>query len=136
MAVQVALADQVAGEERRSGRLVAREDRARESFLGFEHRTAVDEHRRALRHSRHDRMTGIRDDLDNRAAQKKFFRLQPRDHVPNRELQPLDREGARIARAHDRAAAADELLEPLQIVGRELIRVLGADRASAATRLF
>ena len=58
--------------------------------------------------------------------------LRPDDDVPDREPELLNRERARVAQTDDRAAAADELLEPLQIAGSQLIRVLRPDRAATA----
>ena len=76
-------------------------------------------------------MRRIGGDFDNRSAQEELFRPQTGDDVPHRQLELLNRERARVAQAHERAAAADELLEPLEIGRRKLIRVLGPHRASA-----
>src|SRR5471030_831495 len=79
-------------------------------------------------------MRRIGGDLDDRSAQEELLGPQPGDNVLHRELQVLNRECARVAQADDGAAAADELVEPLQILGRQLIRVLGPDGARVPPR--
>ena len=76
-------------------------------------------------------MRRIGRDLDDRAAQEEFFRSQAGDDVAYRQLELLDGERARVAQADERAAAANELLEPLQIVCIELVCVFGSDRAAS-----
>src|SRR4051812_19033141 len=70
--------------------------------------------------------------LDDRSAEEEFVRAQAGDDVSHRQLELLNRKRAGVAEADERAAAADELLELLQIGGGELIRVFGPDRASVA----
>ena len=46
LSIQVLFANEIPGQERRSGLLIRRQHAARESFRGLEHRAAVDEDRR------------------------------------------------------------------------------------------
>src|SRR5438094_4147936 len=78
-------------------------------------------------------MRRIGRDLHDRAAQEEFFRPQAGDDVAYRQLELLDGERARVAQADERATAANELLERLQIRRGKLVRVLRTDRAAAAS---
>src|SRR5262249_13925521 len=68
-------------------------------------------------------MTRVDRRFDNRPAPKEFLRTQADDDVSHRKLEPLKGERARVAEADEGPAAANELLEPLHVVGGELIRV-------------
>src|SRR5262245_52951352 len=78
-------------------------------------------------------MLRIDGDLDDRAAEKELLRPQPGDYVGYRQLQLLNGKRARIPEAEQRAATPHELLETLQIVAVELIRVLRPRCAASAT---
>src|SRR5262249_56258887 len=80
--------------------------------------------------------------LDDRPAQEEFLRSESGDDVSDRQPELLNRERARVAHTDERAAAADELLEALQIRSGELIAVLRPNlpsftsaAAAASTRL-
>jgi len=88
-AMQHIFADQVTGEERRSRILIAREDCPCESVLRLEHRAAVDENRRFLRHAGHHRVRGIGRDLDDRSTQEEFLGPEAGDDVPDGDPEVL-----------------------------------------------
>ena len=77
-------------------------------------------------------MARVGDHLNDRASQKERLRRQTGDCVSDRQLQLTNGERAGIAQRDDGAAAAHELIEAAQIVGRQLIRVLGSQRSAAA----
>ena len=77
--LQVLLAEQVAREQRRARRRVLRQRRPLEAVERREHRAAVDEHLRALRHARHHRVRRIGRHLEDRAAGEEVLaRARPR----------------------------------------------------------
>ena len=98
--------------------LILRQHAAREAFERLEHRAAVDEDGRLLRHAGHHR---VRRDRSSPRRSSRAGRTPPASGRRRRSctgsLNCCDRERARAAEAHDRAAAAHELLEAREILG-------------------
>src|SRR5262245_10437564 len=99
-AIQICLADQIAGSRGRSRLLRPGQYDAREALFGFEHGARVHEYSGLRRHTRHDRMLGIHLHFDDGSAEEEFVGTQAGDDISDGEVQLLDGERARVAQAH------------------------------------